>query len=258
MTVRVEGEHGIVRLVLDRPERRNALNEEIIRGLAQGVADVAADPDCRCLVVTAEGEHFCSGRDLGDASKDTPLPEIMAYDELWTDVIGGLKRLAVPSVAVVRGFAVAGGFTLAMACDFVLATEDAKFGALEMRGGFPAAVNTAVLSHLVGPRLSLELLLSADVFGAARLHQMGLINRLAKDADELAKFESEVVGRLVALDPLAVKLTKDTHRAVARASFEEALITARQLNSLMMASGKIDEAAAKLERERAAKKKGKK
>ena len=143
MTVRVEGEHGIVRLVLDRPERRNALNEEIIRGLAQGVADVAADPDCRCLVVTAEGEHFCSGRDLGDASRDTPLAEIMAYDELWTDVIGGLKNLAVPSVSVVRGYAVAGGFTLAMACDFVLATEDAKFGALEMRGGFPAAVNTA-------------------------------------------------------------------------------------------------------------------
>ena len=72
----------------------------------------------------------------------------------------------------------------------------------------------------------------------------------------LAKFEAEFVGRLAALDPLAVKLTKDTHRAVARASFEEALITARQLNSLMMASGKIDEAAAKLERERPARKKG--
>ncbi len=169
--------------------------------------------------------------------------------------IGGLKRLAVPSVSVVRGYAVAGGFTLAMACDFVLASEDAKFGALEMRGGFPAAVNTAVLSHLVGPRRSLELLLSADVFEAARLYEMGLINRLAKDADELAKFEAETVGRLVALDPLAVKLTKETHRAVARASFEEALITARQLNSLMMTSGKIDEAAAKLKRERAATKK---
>ena len=86
-----------------------------------------------------------------------------------------------------------------------------------------------VLSLLVGPRRSLELLLSADVFEAARLYEMGLINRLAKDADELAKFEAEFVDRLAALDPLAVKLTKKAINDTLRtAGMEDALRAALQ------------------------------
>ena len=119
-----------------------------------------------------------------------------------------------------------------------------------MKGGFPAAVNTAVLSHLVGPRHSLELLLSADTFTAAQLNNMGLINRLVANKDELAAVEIEFVEDLKALDPVAVKLTKETHRAVRRASMEEALITAKQLNSLLMTSGKIDEAAERYAKEK--------
>src|SRR3546814_15830890 len=99
-----------------------------------------------------------------------------------------------PSVAVVRGYAVAGGFTLAMGCDFVLADTTAVFGALEMRGGFPAAVNTAVLAHRVGPRPAVALLLSAGPFSASALHELGLTQILAKDAPELAKTESQLDG----------------------------------------------------------------
>ena len=80
---------------------------------------------------------------------------------------------------------------------------------------------------------------------------MGLINRLAPDEDQLAVMEKEFVGKLNALDPLAVKLTKETHRAVRRASMEEALITAKQLNSLLMTSGKIDQAAERYATEKA-------
>src|SRR3546814_17703235 len=80
-----------------------------------------------------------------------------------------------------------------------------------MRGGFPAAVNTAVLAHRVGPRRALELLLSAGTFSASALHEMGLINHLAKDASELARIEAQFVGDLAALDPTAVRLHKETH-----------------------------------------------
>src|SRR3546814_6271228 len=88
-----------------------------------------------------------------------------------SDLFDRLHRMTKPSVAVVRGYAVAGGFTLAMGCDFVLADTTAVFGALEMRGGFPAAVNTAVLAHRVGPRRALELLLSAGTVSASALHR---------------------------------------------------------------------------------------
>lgn len=244
---------GVTTITLNRPEARNALNEDVIRRLAEITEQTARDPACRCLVIKGAGNHFCSGRDLGEADRSMPLDQILEYDDLWARVIGTLRSMAVPSVAVVRGYAVAGGFTLAMACDFVLAERTARFGALEMKGGFPAAVNTAVLSHLVGPRRSLELLLSAETFTAEQLNEMGLINRLASNADELAALEREFVEDLRALDPVAVKLTKETHRAVARASMEEALVTAKQLNALLMASGKIDAAAERYARERAEK-----
>ncbi len=96
-----------------------------------------------------------------------------------------------------------------------------------------------------------EVILSAGTFTAEQLNEMGLINRMAANADELAALEKEFVEDLKALDPLAVKLTKDTHRAVQRASMDEALITAKQLNSLLMASGKIDEAAERYAKEKA-------
>ena len=242
---------GVTTITLNRPRQRNALNEEVIRRLAKATDGAANGPDCRCLVIKGQGDHFCAGRDLGEADKSLPLAQVMEYDDLWAAVIGNIRSMSTPSVAIVRGFAVAGGFTLSMACDFVLAERSARFGALEMKGGFPAAVNTAVLSHLVGPRQSLELLLSAGTFTAEQLENMGLVNRLAANEGELADLEKEFVEDLQALDPLAVKLTKETHRAVRRASTEEALITAKQLNSLLMTSGKIDEAA-----ERYAKEKG--
>ena len=249
----VDKNGGITTITLNRPQQRNALNEEVIRRLAEVTAGIADDPDCLCLVIKGRGEHFCAGRDLGESDKSMPLAKVMGYDELWAKTIGAIRSMGVPSVAVVRGFAVAGGFTLAMACDFVISERYARFGALEMKGGFPAAVNTAVLSHLVGPRQALELLLSAGTFTAEHLKEMGLINRLASDESELASLEEKFVDDLKRLDPLAVKLTKETHRAVCRASMEEALITAKQLNSLLMTSGKIDEAAKRYAEEKALK-----
>lgn len=243
--ITVEHERGVKRLILDRPDKRNALNWDMIFGLTRAITDAETDPDCRCLVIMGRGEAFCSGRDLGAGKgRDSELEAILADDDAYQGLFEALRRLSKPSVAVVRGAAVAGGFTLAMGCDFVLATKDARFGALEMRGGFPAAVNTAILSHLVGPRLALELLLSSDMVSAARLNEMGLINRLAADADDLTRIEGTFVAGLVGLEPIAVRLTKETLRAVSTMPLGEALSVAKQLNALLMASGRIDKGAA--------------
>lgn len=243
--ISIEDEGGARRLVLDRPDKRNALNGDMIAGLTSAIADAETDPDCRCLVIKGRGEVFCSGRDLGAGKgRDSELEAILADDDAYQALFEALRRLSKPSVAVVRGAAVAGGFTLAMGCDFVLAAKDARFGALEMRGGFPAAVNTAILSHLVGPRLSLELLLSSDMVSAARLSEMGLVNRLAADAEDLTGIEEDFVAGLVGLEPVAVRLTKETLRAVSTMPLGEALSVAKQLNALLMASGRIDKAAA--------------
>ena len=233
----------VTTLVLDRPAKRNALNGMMIDSLGKEIAAVEADENSRVLVITGAEGHFAAGRDLNDADASTPLRDVMAHDDAYTAVFEMLRRSAKPSVAVVQGYAVAGGFTLAMGCDFVIADRSARFGALEMRGGFPAAVNTAILSHLCGPRHAMELLLSADMFPADTLFRMGLINELAADVKELAEISKRRIDALVALDPIAVRLTKETGRTASTMPLAEALVMAKQLNSLLMTSGKIDAAA---------------
>jgi enoyl-CoA hydratase/carnithine racemase len=236
-------EDGITTLRLNRPEKRNAINWEMTRAIGAELSAAAADEACRCVVITGNDGHFAAGRDLGEASANDPLDTILTNDNSWAEIFQILLRMTKPSVAVVEGYAVAGGFTLAMGCDFVLAERGAKFGALEMRGGFPAAVNTAVLSNLLGPRQSLELLLSAELFDAEHLHRIGLINHLADGAEALSALAADTVARLVALDPIAVALTKESHRAMAAMTLTDSLVVGKQLNALLMCSGKVDEAA---------------
>lgn len=250
MTVRTEHSRGVTRLIIDRPERRNALDASVVDGLVEGVTIAEGDAQCRVLVVTGEGDHFCAGRDFGEADRTMPLDRILDYDDRYAALFARLHRMTKPSVAVVRGYAVAGGFAIAMACDFMLADASARFGAFEMRGGVPAAMNAAVLTHMVGKRRALELLMSTEPVTAEALHAMQLVNRLAPDAASLKEVARSFVGNLAALDPVAVKLTKETHRAVAGMPYEDSLILARTLNALMISSGRIEDAAATLARSR--------
>lgn len=244
--IRIEHGEGVTTLVLDRPQRRNALTREMNAALSEAVSAAGADPACRCVVIKGAGEHFCAGRDLEQAASPESLEETLADSAGYTKIYECLYRLCKPSVAVVRGYAVAGGFTLAMGCDFVLADGTARFGALEMRGGFPAAVNTALLTRLAGPRRALELLLSTDLFPASALLEMGLINRLLPDAEALAQAETAMTTALAALDPLAVGLTKDMHRAASSMPPADALTMASQLNALLAAGGRFRQGAEKL------------
>jgi enoyl-CoA hydratase/carnithine racemase len=239
--IRVQQQGAICEIILDRPQQRNALTVEMIGALAAAVAAADSAADCRCVVIKSSGEHFCAGRELApDRARD--LESVLAYDDAYAAIFEGLRVLNKPSVAVVRGYAVAGGFTLAMGCDFVIADESAKFGAVEMNNRFPAAINTALLSHLLGPRRALEILLLGEMTGARALHDMGLINRLAADALALAEMEASLAAKLAALDPAAVRLTKEMHRAACNMPLGDALAVGKQLNALLLASGRIDEA----------------
>jgi len=240
--IEVDRSGGVTTLTLTRPARRNALDADMIRDLCAALATAEADADCRCVVLKGAAGTFCSGRDLAAAADLRGLVPVLEYDEGYAKIFLQLTHLGKPSVAVVQGYAVAGGFTLAMGCDFVLAEANAQFGALEMKHGFPAALNSAVLAHKALPRHALELLLSAGTHGAQRLYEMGLVNRIAADAAQLARIEAEFVAGLLALDPLAVKLTKETLRAAASMPYAEALTLGKQLNALLMASGRIAEA----------------
>ena len=239
--VQIGKQDGATTLILNRPKQRNALDADVIDGLIQAIEEAEADSATRCLVIRGAGGNFCAGRDLTQ-SPDRSLASSLAADETWTKVNRLLHRMSKPTVAVVEGYAVAGGFTLAMICDFVLAEESAQFGALEMRRGFPAAINTSVLSQLIGPRLALEFLLFGDLVPARRLYEVGLINRLVEGAEALNQVAHQFVGALVALDPDAVRMTKDSHRAARNMPLIDALEMGKLGNALIAASGRRDEA----------------
>lgn len=240
--IRIEHEGAVASIVLDRAESRNAMTAGMMADIARAVDDISRDGQVRCLAVRGEGEHFCAGRDLTQGEDRNLGPAVERY-EAWTDVFRRLDRLAIPSVAVVQGYAVAGGFTLAMGCDFVIAERSAQFGVLEMRSGFPAAVNTPLLAQLVGSRLGLEMLLFGEMIDAARLYEMGLVNRLADGPEELARVATRFIARAATLNPEGVKLTKALHRAARSMPRDDALAMGTQLNALIATSGTFDAAA---------------
>ena len=219
-------------MLIDRPERRNAFDFATTRELCSAIETVQGDGDVRVLVIKGAGDVFSTGRDL-KASVGDPYAE----DDAWVRIFHLLHRASIPSVAVVRGYAVAGGFTLAMGCDFVLSQTDALFGAYEMRHGFPAAVCTPILSRLAGPKLGLEFAIFGQPVPAQRLYNVGLINRLAADAEKLEEIEMEFVGHIVGLDPRAVKFTRDIFRAGENMPLDNAFDMGRQLNQLIGAVG---------------------
>jgi enoyl-CoA hydratase/carnithine racemase len=232
----IKSEGGVVRLTLNRPKARNALNSQGMAALNRALGDLDRDASARVLVIQAAGQSFSAGRDLKEAPT-LPLATSLQQHDDWATVFQRLQRLSIPSVAVVNGFAVAGGFTLAMGCDFVLASRGATFGAMEMANGFPAAVCTPLLAHLLGPRLGLELALFGEALGAERLYEMGLINALAEDDAALPALADDFIGRLLKLNPAAVKQTKETFRAALSMPLDQALTMGKHLNQLLDASG---------------------
>ena len=228
---------GIVTLTINRPRRRNALDSEAMALLRKEISGLAEAGSERALVIRGADGSFSSGRDLKEA-KDLALERGLNQQAEWVEVFRALRRLPIPSVAAVEGHAVAGGFTLAMGCDFVLAERGVGFGALEMRNGFPAAVCIPILARLVGPRVGLELALFGDIVSAERLYEVGLVTELV-DGGAMSGAIDAFTDRILNLAPIAVRETLESWRAAESAPIEQSLTMGLRLNQLLDASGRF-------------------
>ncbi len=247
-SVDVERKGYVHTLTLNRPDKRNALDREMVLGIDRALRAASEDAGCRCVVIQGAGGSFCSGRDLGLEPLEDGLDWYFGWDGEYGEALNRLLSMRKPTVALVEGYAVAGGFTLAMSCQFVFAVESARFGALEMKNGFPAAINTAVLTHLLPRRRALELLLSADTFDAAALERFGLITRLAPDAAALRAKAETFVAALTDLDPRSVQMTLELHQLVEDMPLSPGVLVGKQMNSLLAAAGTIARGAARRKR----------
>ena len=204
-----------VRLTLNRPDKLNAISHELRQALQNAIEAAAGDPAVRVVVIGGAGRAFCAGYDLSEATPD----DAWGWRQLLADDVAttlAIWRCPKPVIARVHGYALAGGLELAMACDVVLAAEDAQLGEPEIR--FGSAPVTLLMPFLIGQKKSRELLFTGDLVDGHEAARIGLVNR-AVPADRL---DAEV-------DALADKLARVPEDVMAP--------TKLMLNRAMEASG---------------------
>lgn len=222
----VERDGGVVRVTLNRPGKKNALTVRMADDLAALVTEVAGRAEDRVLVITGAGGAFCSGADLTDpesvAGMVGPAAALEQMRRFHAAPLA-LHRLAKPVVAAVPGVAAGAGCNLALACDLVLASADARFSQIFVRRGLTLDCGGSwLLPRLVGLHRAKELAFLGDMVDATRAESLGLVNRVVP-AEELETAVAEVASRLAAGPPVALAAMKQgIHQALTH-SFAEAL-----------------------------------
>lgn len=224
---------GVARITLNRPEKRNALDGELIGELKEAVAASSRDDKCRVVLITGAGKDFCSGADLAGLEKSAQAGVLdnMSDARRMADVFLMMRNHPRPVIAAVHGRALAGGCGVATACDIILATENAQFGYPEVNIGFVAAMVMAILRRSVPERTALELLVGGEIISARRAHEIGLVHRLYSEEH----FRDEVdsyAARLGAKSASAVMLSKRLLYNMDSMSFEAALSAGVDANAI--------------------------
>ena len=197
---------GVALVTLDRPEALNALDGEALRQLVEVLRRLDADPACHAVVITGQGERaFAAGADIKEMVEATPEElEASGRFRYWDE----LRTIGLPLVAAVRGYALGGGCELAMACDIIVAADDATFGQPEIRiGVMPGAGGTQRLTRALGKARAMELILTGDTLGAREAEAHGLVSRVVAREETLSEALA-LAARVAAMPPLAVRAAK--------------------------------------------------
>jgi enoyl-CoA hydratase/carnithine racemase len=203
-------DRGAVRhLVLDRPEKRNALNGQLIQELGAAIEDAAADDEVRIVVLRGEGPMFSSGMDVNDLRELSDNPGDLRRGRrailAWWNL---LEEMPKPTICQIHGAALGGAFELALACDFRTMAEDAVVGIMEVRVGLlPDVGGCSRLPAVVGLGNAKELIMTGKVIDGPEAHRIGFANRIAP-ADALADATDALANELLACAPQAVGLAK--------------------------------------------------
>ncbi len=201
--IHTEVSDGVAVITIDRPEARNAVNGDVARGIAAATDEFDGRGDVRVIVLTGAGGTFSAGMDLkGFLAGDAPMVAGRGF--------GGMAERppAKPVIAAVEGYALAGGFELVLACDLVVASEEAKFGLPEVRRGLVAGAGGLLrLPSRIPYHIAMEIALTGEHFPARRLAEAGLVNKLVPAGQALAAAR-ELAARVALGAPLALAASK--------------------------------------------------
>ena len=226
-----DGNVGIA--TLNRPKEMNALNIQLVGELADALTEFDRDNEIRSMVITGAGDKaFAAGADIKEMSDKSPIDMMMSGFEAWQRI----KHIRKPLIAAVGGYALGGGCELAMNCDMIVASENARFGQPEINLGIiPGAGGTQRLTRTVGKYLAMEMVLTGKQFTAEQMAAHGLVNSVVPKGEHLnaaLKLAKEVAERA----PIAVQLAKESVLAAFETSLEEGLALERKNFFLLFAT----------------------
>lgn len=226
-------ENGVAEIVLNRPEKMNSLDEELIFDLGDMMRDFSANDEVKVVVITGAEGNFCSGLYLDY------LQKISEYDILqnkedsrkFKNMLMSIYNCSKPVIAKVKGYCLAGGCGIASACDIIIADETARFGYTEVKIGFIPAIVMLFLLKRVSETHAKDLLLTARMIDSAAAFHMGFINHFV-DSSELDQKVAEVCESLKKNSTASIKLTKEMFGNISGMDFEKALEYACDLNAI--------------------------
>jgi methylglutaconyl-CoA hydratase len=230
--VLVKDSDGVRTLTLNRPKKRNALNDELIAALKSALLDAEATESMKAIIIRGAGRDFCSGADLSALQKiaDASYEENLEDAKKLADLFIRIRETPVPVIAAVHGRALAGGAGLATACDIVLATRSARFGYPEVKIGFVPAMVMAILRRNIGEKTSFELSTQGFEFSAERALELGLVNHVYDDI-EFDHRVAEYVSIYTKVSASAVRLTKRLLYQMDGSNFEKAILIGAETNA---------------------------
>jgi len=235
-TLIVERTGAIAKVVMNRPEARNALDLTMRREMLGALDEIEADPTARVVILTGAGGHFCSGGDVKTMKKPHTAAEGRGRVELLNKMVLRLVNFPLPTIAMVDGYAVGAGSNLALCCDLIIASDRAKFGELFCKIGLAVdGGGTWLLPRLVGLARAKELVFTGDVIDAAEAARIGLVNRVVPAA-ALETTTRTLAEKIAAGPPLALRLDKQMLNRAASTDLASALEVEALSQGLAIAS----------------------
>jgi enoyl-CoA hydratase len=239
--VLVETSDRIRTLTINRPDKLNALNSDVMAALERALDDARGDPAAGVVIITGSGEKsFIAGADIGELSKLTPV-EGRAHARRGQAVLAKIESLGKPVIAAVNGYALGGGCELALACTIRIASENARFGQPEVKLGIlPGYGGSQRLPRIVGKGRAMQLCLTAEQIDAAEAYRIGLVNRVVPAGQALAAAR-EMAAAILANGPIACTFVLDAIHRGLEMPLEEGLFLEATLFGLCAATSDMKE-----------------
>jgi enoyl-CoA hydratase len=235
-TLLVATNDGVCTVTINRPDKLNALNSQVMRELDELFTALAADPQVKGVILTGAGEKaFVAGADIGELATQSPV-DGKEHTLRGQAVLERIETLGKPVIAAINGFALGGGCEIAMACHVRVASENAKLGTPEVKLGIMCGYGgTQRLARLVGRGRALELLLTGEMIDAAEAYRIGLVNKVVPRDGLLAEAEA-LLRRMLANGPLSLRFTLEAVRAGHELPLAQGLFLEATLFGLICAS----------------------